>query len=208
MSDTATTLGLFPINAVLFPTALLPLHIFEERYKLLVNGCIESEQEFGVNLLESQKVHDVGCSARVVEVVTKYQDGRMDIVIQGMRRYRVGPLDAESRPYLVSDVEWIDEEEEEIDTMLVQRTLALYNELVETVYGGTLESLDDDEIDGDPSFKMAQKAGLELLQRQELLTIDKENARLQYLEEYLTGVLPKVKEAERVQGIIRNDGYL
>lgn len=199
---------MFPLNAVLFPTALLPLHIFEERYKRLISGCVSSAEEFGVNLMDTGKVHEVGCSARVVEIVTKYNDGRFDIVIQGMRRYRVGAMDAESQPWLVSDVDWFDDERADVDAALLRRVLDLYNELVETVYGGTIKTLTLEDLTGGAAYKMAQKAGLELQERQHILTLDGENTRLTYLETYLNEVLPKVRDAERVQGIIRNDGYL
>lgn len=202
------SLGLFPLNAVLFPGALLPLHVFEARYKQLIGECIASGGEFGVNLMDGRKMHDVGCGARVVEVVSRYNDGRMDVVIQGTRRYRVGDLDAESQLYVTSDVEWLEDVEEEIDQTALRSAVMMYNELVTTVYNGRQETIAVDDIDGDASFKMAQKAGLELQQRQHLLTINSENERLAYLNEYLEGVLPKIKEAERIQGIIRNDGYL
>lgn len=208
MAESSTLLGLFPISAVLFPMAQLPLHIFEERYKQLINGCITTGEEFGINLMDDQKVHEIGCSARVVDVVTRYPDGRLDIVIQGMRRYRVGPLDSQSHPYLVTNVEWLDDTDDDVDVLLLRRVLDMYNELVETVYGGSVETLDVEDIEGDPSFKMAQKAGLEIHQRQHLLTMGDENDRLKYIEDYFSEVLPKIREAERIQGIIRNDGYL
>ncbi len=202
-------LGLFPLNAVLFPTSQLPLHIFEERYKELINTCIREGRPFGVNLMENGTVHDVGCAARIAQVLTRYNDGRMDIVIEGERRYSLEEMDSTSETYPVGTVRWLDDDEDDVvDPLQRERVVSLYNELVDMVYGGSLEEIDPSEVDGPVSFKMGQKAGLDLKQRQHLLTLTSEHERLRMLEEYLSDIMPKVREAERVQNIIRNDGYL
>jgi Lon protease-like protein len=202
-------LGLFPLNAVLFPSSQLPLHIFEERYKQLINECLRENRPFGVNLMESGTVDEIGCTARIAQVLTRYDDGRMDIVIEGKRRYAVEEMDTVNQPYTVGTVRWLDDDEDDVvDPLLSERVVSLYNELVEMVYGGALEQLDPTEGEGPASFRMGQKAGLDLKQRQHLLTLTSENERLRMLEQYLSEVMPKVREAERVQNIIRNDGYL
>ncbi|HMK38660.1 MAG TPA: LON peptidase substrate-binding domain-containing protein, partial [Bacteroidota bacterium] len=75
-----TWLPLFPLNVVLFPRSALPLHIFEERYKVLINECVERGTPFGVALAREKGMADVGCSAVVSSVTRRYDDGRMDIV--------------------------------------------------------------------------------------------------------------------------------
>src|SRR5512135_1448489 len=94
-------LGLFPLNAVLFPTSQLPLHIFEERYKELINACIREGRPFGVNLMENGTTHEVGCTARIAQVLTRYNDGRMDIVVEGERRYALLETDTTNQAYPV-----------------------------------------------------------------------------------------------------------
>lgn len=103
-------LPLFPLNTVLFPGMLLPLHIFEERYKLMINRCVEKKQPFGVVLLrEGQEVgghavpHDVGTTA-VIQGVSKLDDGRMNIVTVGRDRFRLRKV-RHDEPYLVGDAE-------------------------------------------------------------------------------------------------------
>ena len=80
-------LPLFPLQVVLFPHSLLPLHIFEDRYKLLIRECVTEKTEFGINLVQDGTLADVGCTAVVTTIVRRYDDGKMDIVVQGRQRY-------------------------------------------------------------------------------------------------------------------------
>ena len=102
-------LPLFPLNAVLFPYAQLQLHIFEERYRLMVNRCVELDAPFGIVLIRNgSEVGDsepymVGTVVRILNV-HRYDDGRLDIQVQGERRFRIRQLD-ETQPYLVGHVE-------------------------------------------------------------------------------------------------------
>src|SRR6202022_2712334 len=76
-------ISLFPLNVVLLPGAILPLHIFEPRYRQMVRGCLEQKCEFGVLLALPKGIVRVGCTAEVTEVVKRYNDGRMDITTVG-----------------------------------------------------------------------------------------------------------------------------
>jgi uncharacterized protein len=110
MAHELEELPLFPLNTVLFPYADLQLHVFEERYREMIRACVEYERPFGVVLIRSgQEVggsadpYLVGTAVRILNVST-YDDGRMDIVVRGERRFRIRLLD-ESRPYPVGHVE-------------------------------------------------------------------------------------------------------
>ncbi len=103
-------LPLFPLRTPLFPGMELPLRIFEERYKLMIDRCLEEGAPFGVALIRSgeevggpAEPHDVGCTARVV-TVQRFPDGRMNLVALGERRFRIAGLDT-TEPYLAGDVE-------------------------------------------------------------------------------------------------------
>ena len=201
-------LPLFPLQVVLFPGARLPLHIFEERYKVLVNECIKDEREFGVNLLREGEVAGVGCTALVVSVLKMYDDGRMDIVVEGKRRYRVHRTDQRKAPYLVGHVEYLVPESETIDRQLAVETIRLYNELVDLVYRENVEAVEEGRADPELSFLLGQKAGMDLLQRQKLLESSSENHRLRMIRDYLSSVIPKLERAGEIERIIRSDGYL
>jgi Lon protease-like protein len=104
-------LPLFPLNTVLFPGMPLKLHIFEERYKLMIDGCIRQSQPFGVALIKEglealgplAEPHSVGCTARITGV-ERLEEGRMNIQAVGRERFRIISL-AQDRPYLVGKVE-------------------------------------------------------------------------------------------------------
>jgi Lon protease-like protein len=100
---------LFPLNLVLFPGAALPLHIFEDRYKEMVAECLEKKKSFGVVHADGEQMSIVGCTARIVRVVQRYDDGRTDILCEGERRFEIEGLD-ESRRFLQADVEFFEDE--------------------------------------------------------------------------------------------------
>ncbi|HVK37625.1 MAG TPA: LON peptidase substrate-binding domain-containing protein [Candidatus Kapabacteria bacterium] len=204
-----TTLGLFPLNIVLFPGSSYPLHIFESRYKQLIRESIDTNSEFGINLVESSRMFDVGCRASVTTVFREYDDGRMDIVVTGTERYTVTSSRAGEKLYLVGEIEPLTDTEPKPDPQLLATTVGLYNQLVESVYGEAEELLKPAEwMWGGASFRMAQKSGLDLVVRQQLLEMRSENERLQFLHTYLTDLVPKVRELEKIQALIRNDGYV
>ena len=201
-------LPLFPLHAVLFPNSALPLHIFEDRYKLLIGKSMTEGSSFGINLAEGTTVTTVGCSAIVREVIRKYQDGRMDIVVEGRRRYRINRYSEEPSPYLLGIVTYLKSAKEDPDEALISETTRLYNRLIEKVYGDGRFRVNAGSSTGELSFQLAQKAGMEISQRQAFLELDSENNRMEMLRSYLQSVLPKVERVEEMARIINSDGYL
>ena len=201
-------LPLFPLQVVLFPTSALPLHIFEERYKELINECLNKGCEFGINLFRENGVAKVGCTAAVTNLLNRYDDGKMDIVVQGKRRYSIAQTVTSPTKYSVARVEIIPVSEELIDTDLVTETVKLHNHLIDIVYRDSSYKLTYDAVNTVLSFKIAQKTGMELGQRQALLEIDSENERLRVLYAYLTEVIPKLQQLGEVERVIKSDGYI
>src|ERR1700710_30436 len=113
-------LPLFPLSAVLFPGAPLPLHIFEQRYRDLVRDLVEqpgvASRRFGVIAIRSGReagpvlpdLHAIGCATEI-RSLSAYPDGRYDLVSIGVRRFRLLGVDPASRPYLMGLVEWLPE---------------------------------------------------------------------------------------------------
>ena len=109
-------LPLFPLNTVLLPGVALPLHIFEERYRLMIGRCVERRDPFGVVLIRqgrevgsgSTRLAEIGTVARIRQA-SRYADGRMDIVTVGVRRFRIDELHASREPYLTAEVTLLDE---------------------------------------------------------------------------------------------------
>jgi Lon protease-like protein len=112
MTNTAK-IPLFPLGLVLFPGMPLSLHIFEERYKLMVNECLDQKKEFGIVFFNGHQIQDIGCSAVIIRVLKEYSDGKLDIICVGKKRFFIKKL-LESKAYLESEVIYYDDEIEKI----------------------------------------------------------------------------------------------
>ncbi len=202
-------IGLFPLNIVLFPGASYPLHIFEPRYKTLIREALDTNGEFGINLVDEGKMYQVGCRARVTNLISESNDGEMDIVVTGTERYVVREYYTDQRPYITADTEPFEDLTPRPDADLLELTIGLYNQLVESVYGEAEEILNpSDWVLGGASFRMAQKSGLDLVVRQQMLEMRAESERLEFLRTYLEDILPKIQQVEQMQALVRNDGYI
>jgi ATP-dependent Lon protease len=203
-------IGLFPLNLVIFPDSSLPLHIFEPRYKLLVNTALDEKKDFGLNLVDSARLYQTGCTVEVREVSRRYPDGRMDVVVTGKQRYTLRSLREGEELYYVGIVDYFeDDTDEPTDSMLRDKCIALYNEVIEIVYPGAAEEyVLDSATTVVASFVIAQKAGLDILRKQELLEMRSETRRLEMLEEYMERLLPDLREKRRLQDVVMSDGYL
>ena len=203
---------LFPLGVVLFPTSRVPLHIFEDRYKKLCEESLRNHSTFGINYVEEDKLHSIGCTAQIADIIKRYPDGKLDIITEGVRRYEIVKYEQGSDTDLAfATIRWIEDVDEERDIELAEETINLFNELCDVAYKGTIDALDSQiwrSADKLPSFAIAQKSGLEAEQRQALLAITSENERLSILKNFLTQLLPKVLEIEAVNDLIRNDGYI
>ncbi|HXX65346.1 MAG TPA: LON peptidase substrate-binding domain-containing protein [Bacteroidota bacterium] len=204
----ALWLPLFPLNVVLFPRSALPLHIFEERYKTLINECLERGTPFGISLSREDSIASIGCSARIATVTRRYDDGRMDIVVEGVRRYRLLRHEKDRGPYLVGEVEYVVEPKETIEHELASDTVNLFNTLLALVHKETGAMIGVDRFEAGLSFVIAQKAGLDLAGRQKLLEMLSENDRLRSLHDYLKDLLPRLNRLEEIERVVRNDGYI
>ena len=83
MAERLEQFPLFPLGLVLLPGEVVPLHIFEDRYKLMIGECLEGESEFGIVWLSDDGLKEVGCSARIARVLERFEDGRLNILVEG-----------------------------------------------------------------------------------------------------------------------------
>jgi Lon protease-like protein len=204
---------LFPLNVVLFPDSKLPLYIFEERYKKMINECIYSKGEFGINLFAEKKMYMTGCSAIVNEVINKTETGEMNIVTMGIKRYHVINYDFGPEGFCMGKIEFIEIENRYYDKSKMNECVRMYNELVDAVYKEKVKKIDLNDSKWQDSsrsvsFSIAEKSGLNLFERQHLLEINNEDSRLDYILNYFKEVMPKIKEAGRINKIIKSDGYI
>lgn len=206
--QTIRNLPLFPLKVVLFPGSLLPLHIFEERYKRLINECIENGSEFGINFVEGEKTDPIGCTASVKQVLKKYDDGRMDIVVEGRSRYTLKQLVENESPYFVGEVSFFDDNPEDVNEPLRSQVIEMYNRFTDVVFKTTAPSASMRASDPKISFFLVQKSGLELKERQKFLSVRSENERLGILKRHFEAMLPLIATRDKYERLVVNDGYL
>lgn len=197
-------LPLFPLGLVLYPGERTPLHIFEPRYKEMVGYCVDEEEPFGIVLFEDEEMADIGCTARIVEVVKTYDDGRMDIVVEGERRFRLLDL-YDDKSYLTVEGELIDEPEETPKRNLQQRLITQHMRLLELAGRTVRPNLYQDVKS--LSYVIAPNAGLSSQQKQDVLEILTENERVEYLVEHLESLIPRVRQMEDLRRRIQSNGH-
>ncbi|MBI3935299.1 MAG: LON peptidase substrate-binding domain-containing protein [Acidobacteria bacterium] len=184
-------LPLFPLMLVLFPRTNLALHIFEERYKEMIRDCLQNQWEFGLLLVQEGVLETTGCTASITEVVRKYPDGRMDILVQGKRRFEISMLNQE-KSYLRGQPQFFDDDAAEPSAELPrQQAIQLYRRLMELLEvedelsKGTSPALNDPQL----SFQMMAELPADLSWKQSLLSLRSERERLirvnLYLQEWI-----------------------
>lgn len=202
-------IGLFPLNIVLFPNSIYPLHIFEDRYKELINTVNSNNSYFGINLMTSSNIREIGCTAQVQNISKIYDDGKMDISVRGIQRYKLNNIIDGEESYLIGEIEFIEDKVEKADREILESCVNIFNNIVDTVSVLRVQKLDLEDLpDENLSYLFAQKSGLIPEQKQTLLEMDSENERLLYMKEHLEKIKPKVSKAYEIEKIIRNDGYL
>jgi Lon protease-like protein len=192
---------LFPLGIVLLPTEIVPLHIFEDRYKLMIGECVERETEFGIVWLSDDGLKAIGCSARVAEVLDELDDGRMNILVQGCRPFRLDRR-IEDLPYPAGDVEFL-EDADEGDELLAAEARGAYADLVEVI---TDERPGEDELDGLTAYGMAATIDLAEAPKQALLEERSEDARLKTVGDLFAAALHRIENAEEAQERAKSNG--
>ena len=123
-------LGLFPLGIVLLPTEQVPLHIFEDRYQELIAECLADEREFGLVFADEDGLRELGTRAAVTEVLERFDDGRLNIVVEGRERFRLLELTG-GRSFQTAVVEPVEDEPDPADPADEERALELFGRLVE-----------------------------------------------------------------------------
>jgi Lon protease-like protein len=191
----SSLLPIFPLDLVLLPGSPLPLHIFEPRYKEMIAECLEQKKPFGVVRASSDGVAEIGCTAEIVSVTKKYDDGRMDILTRGVERFEVIELN-QDRSFLQARVSVVDDERQKPATDMVTQAVRLYGEIAKLA--GT-EPSGPDERAGNLSFLLAGSLPVDLDFKQSLLSTLSEAKRLEAVVAYLEAILPGVRRAAKAR---------
>ncbi len=197
---------LFPLNVVLMPGTPMPLHIFEERYKQMVNECLESGTEFGMVLADDSGTRRIGCTAKIVELVQRFDDGRLVILVEGSRRFKLGDVYT-GKPYYIGEVEYLEDGPEEDVTTLAEQCVALLERVVEAATEGQAD------IEIEPpyrnlSFAIAGRLEFDLEARQTILELPTERERLERVKELLAETAEKLERDRQTRQIAETNGHL
>lgn len=174
-------LGLFPLGIVLLPTERLPLHIFEDRYKELVEECLEQDTEFGLVYADSDGIRDVGTKARVAEVLTRFEDGRLNILVEGGERFQVDEL-TDGRSFHTAQVSPVADAEDAADAAAIEDAMRAFG-VLRDVTGSEVELPDP----GSPQLSFALAGKVELAPGEKLMLLRElsERRRIELVQELL-----------------------
>ena len=194
---------LFPLDVVLFPGSPLPLHIFEPRYKEMIGECLMSKTDFGVVRAEKDGVAQIGCTAEILAVTKTYDDGRMDIVAQGRKRFELLEVNQE-RTFLRGEVLFVPDELDKPAADQVQQAVKLHAEILSLA--GARQDLPEEETS--LSYHLAGSLPLDLDFKQSLLVMRSEAQRIQALTTYFDTLLPNLRRAVIVRKRAGGNGHV
>jgi Lon protease-like protein len=203
--DQDAEIPIFELPLAILPGELVPLHIFEERYKRMIGHCLDAEEPFGIVFRDDEQgARRIGCTARVTEVLERFDDGRLDIIVTGEQPFRV--LDRfEAADYPAGEIERIDHaaEAEEADPEAADIARDAFVELVERVSGS--EPDDDDLARGD-AYSIAARVELPAETKQELLELRSEPDRMRVLGAALRALVDAVERSREIAERARMNG--
>jgi len=197
-------LPLFPLDVVLLPGALLPLHIFEPRYKEMIGECLEQHRPFGIVRAKEGGVAGIGCTAEILTVTKKYDDGRMDIVTQGQERFAVVQVNQE-RSFLQAEIRYLQDEPGAATGEEIDQAMKLHAEIMKLA-GARAE--DAAEIDKQQlSFHLAASLPLDLDLKQALLGMKSEPERLRAVISFFEALLPNMRRTVHARRKAGGNGH-
>lgn len=196
-------LPFFPLNLVAYPTENLNLHIFEPRYRQLINECLEEQKTFGIPAFINNKLPGYGTEMQIISLSKNYEDGRMDIKTKGLKVFRMlnfqnpvpNKLYAGGRIAYVEDT---DTPDGVISELLLQ--LDRLHHILQT-------KVDFDTQLQPFSYQIGHKVGFSQEEEYHLLTIDSETERQRYILRHLNKVVPVMSEMERTKERIKLNGH-
>ncbi len=193
---------LFPLGLVAVPGELIPLHIFEQRYKTMMNECLRDETEFGIVWLSDDGLREIGCACEIDRVLERLDDGRMNLLARGTRPFRV--VERQSHlAYPAGVVEFVEDRTEEVDPELLVAAHEAYGELVRRA---TDRDPDEEELGEMGAYAMAATVDFGLDAKQGLLDLRSENARLRLVTRLFRAAIKRLDFVDRAQERARSNG--
>ena len=204
------TIPLFPLGLVLLPQMPLPLHIFEERYKLMIGECLKENKQFGIVYFNGTDIQTAGCTASILKVMKRYEDGRLDILTQGVKRFIINDMH-DRKPYLEAGVTFFDdkvEENKDLCREVADNGIALLKKFaaiseVQDRYK-FIENMDFKSI----SFLIAGCEGFSYEEKQHFLEMSSTLERLKKGVESLARITERMKITSEIRKIIGGNGNM
>jgi Lon protease-like protein len=193
---------LFPLGLVALPSELVPLHIFEDRYKTMIGRCLDEGSEFGIVWMSEDGLRPIGCACEIAEVVERMEDGRINLIARGTRPFRIEQRQDEL-PYPAGTVEFLDDRAEEDDPEAAEAAHEAYAELVNEA---TDRTPDMTEIGEMTAYQMAATVEFGLDAKQGLLDLRSETARLRLVTRLFRAALKRLDFVNRAQARARSNG--
>ena len=179
------------------------LHIFEERYRIMIGECLDQETEFGIVWAGEEGLRDVGCAAEVAQLIERTEDGRMNILVKGTRPFRLLRR-IEDMPYPAGDVEWLEQEvEAEQDETTGAQARRAYADLVEQVTETRPSEVDLGQLD---AYGMAATIAFDLSDKQELLELRSEDDRLERLGDLCATAMKRLARSQEASERASSNG--
>jgi len=203
MADEVTReFPLFPLGLVALPGELIPLHIFEERYKTMMGECLEYGREFGIVWMSDDGLRDIGCACEIERVMERMDDGRMNLLARGTRPFRV--LERQGHlPYPAGVIEFVEDRVDAPDPDLAGSARAAYADLVKRATDREPEGGDLDQMG---AYDMAATVDFGLDAKQGLLDLRSENARLRLVTRLFRAATKRLDFVDRAQARARSNG--
>lgn len=199
---TVRNFPLFPLPLVALPQELVPLHIFEAKYKTMFEELLENDSEFGIVWSVDGELRPIGCACEVTEVLERMEGGLLNVLTRGTRPFRIVERQRD-RPYPRATVEFVEDKPEEPDAAAAAEARSAYAELV---VQATDTEPEPGELATKGSYEMASTVDFGLDAKQGLLDLRSENARMRLVSRLFRAAVKRLDFAERAQARARSNG--
>lgn len=197
---------IFPLGIVVFPGEKVHLHIFEPRYKQLINECYESKKPFGIPTVVNNRLQEMGTLVQVTDIVQTYENGEMDVKTQGLKVFRILEVikAVPDKLYSGAIVNYPENDEDAGNRLLMQKVINGVKELHRLLNVSKDFRKPEEQLQ---SYDVAHHAGLSLEEEYELLGLLKELQRQEYIKRHLQKVLPMLMEMEQLKEKVKLNGH-
>ena len=207
-----TIIPIFPLGLVLLPRMTLPLHIFEDRYKQMIKACLANDRVFGIVYFSGKQFETKGCTTRIIDILKRYDDGRLDITTKGEHRFQIEAL-FEKKPYLEARVDYFDDQPPQHQELEISQTLARtciqFLKQINTMTAQYTNSDFNDQLDPKAvSFLAAACEGFSYQEKQQFLEMTATVKRLQKTARALEKLVHRLTITREIERIIGGNGSL